>query len=221
MQSFELVIFDNDGVLVDSEPHAMTVLTDLLREYGLPLSYNESFEVFVGSSLARVRKIAESRLGHGIPEDFDDRYYAELFSRFRQGLEPIPGVKEALAAIATPKCVASSGPHERIRLALETTGLQPFFGSNVFSRDDVGRGKPAPDLFLHAAESMGVRPDRSAVIEDSPLGIEAANAAGMTSFGFAATTPTEHLRHATGAVFTKMSELPSLLKRSPTTADDR
>jgi HAD superfamily hydrolase (TIGR01509 family) len=211
MNAFELVIFDNDGVLVDSEPHAMTVLTDLLREYGLRLRNEETFELFVGSALSRVRKIAEARLGHGIPEDFDDRYYAELFARFRQGLEPIPGIRAALAAIDLPKCVASSGPHTRIRLALEITGLQPFFEGHVFSREDVARGKPAPDLFLHAAESMRVRPNRTAVIEDSPLGIEAANAAGMTSFGFAATTPKERLNKATGAVFTKMSDLPNLL----------
>jgi HAD superfamily hydrolase (TIGR01509 family) len=212
MRSFDLVIFDNDGVLVNSEPHAISVLTHLLNEHGFSSTYDENFALFVGSSLGRVRKLAEARLGRKLPEDFDNRYYADLFDRFRQGLEPIAGIKTALNGIDSPKCVASSGPHERIRLALETTGLWPVFEGKVFSRDDVRRGKPAPDLFLFAAESMGVRPNRSAVIEDSPLGIEAANAAGMTSFGFAASTPKDRLISATGAIFTKMQDLPKLLK---------
>jgi HAD superfamily hydrolase (TIGR01509 family) len=213
MRSFELVIFDNDGVLVDSEPHAITVLTELLTELGLSSSYDENFERFVGSSVGRVRRLAEAEMGRQLPRDFEDRYYAELFDRFRRELQPITGVKTALKQIDAPKCVASSGPHTRIRLALEATGLWGEFEGNVFSRDDVERGKPAPDLFLLAAKSMRARPDRSAVVEDSPLGIEAANAAGMTSFGFAASTPKERLRAATGDIFTKMQDLPRILKR--------
>jgi HAD superfamily hydrolase (TIGR01509 family) len=213
MRPFDLIIFDNDGVLVDSEPHAMTVLTHLLQECGLPLSYEESFELFVGSALGRVRTIAEARLGRKLPRDFESRYYEDLFDRFRKGLVPIPRVKAALGEIDLPKCVASSGPHRRIRLALEITGLWTFFGGRVFSRDDVRRGKPAPDLFLHAAQSMGADPDRSAVIEDSPLGIRAANAAGMVSYGFARSTPKERLGEATGGIFTDMTTLPNILKR--------
>jgi HAD superfamily hydrolase (TIGR01509 family) len=211
MQSFELVIFDNDGVLVDSEPHAMTVLTRLLGEYGLPLSPEECFSLFTGSSMGRVRRISEARLGRQLPPDFEDRYHDDLFARLRYSLKPIPGIESALTAIDLPKCVASSGTHERVRLTLEVTGLWSLFDGRAFSSEDVARGKPSPDLFLHAASKLGVSPERCAVIEDSPLGIEAANRAGMTSFGYAGATPEERLRNASGAVFTKMEELPALL----------
>jgi beta-phosphoglucomutase-like phosphatase (HAD superfamily) len=111
--------------------------------------------------------------------------------------------------------VASSGTHERIRLALATTGLLDRFAGRIFSAQDVARGKPAPDLFLHAAERLSVPPSRCAVIEDSPLGIEAANAAGMTAFGYAGLTPAARLGHARGGVFDSMARLPALLAGLP------
>ena len=212
MRSFDLVIFDNDGVLVDSEPHANHVLTGLLNEYGLPITYDESLELFMGGSLLRVRQITEPRLGRPLPTDFEDRYHTDLFDRFRRRLEPIPGIHAALEQIDLPTCVASSGSHARIRLALEITELAERFDGRVFSREDVAHGKPAPDLFLHAATQLGVDPKRCAVIEDSPLGIEAAAAAGMTSFGFARLLPAERLEGATGTVFTEMAALPGLLR---------
>jgi HAD superfamily hydrolase (TIGR01509 family) len=120
-------------------------------------------------------------------------------------------VVEALQAIALPVCVASSGTHERIRLTLTCTGLWDRFGGRVFSAQDVERGKPAPDLFLHAAAALGVAPGRCAVVEDSPAGVTAANAAGMTSFAFARLVPAARLGHATGGIFASMTELPGLL----------
>jgi HAD superfamily hydrolase (TIGR01509 family) len=211
---FDLIIFDNDGVLVDSEWHANGILADLLCEAGLPSTREGCIADYMGSSMARVREIAEGRLGRALPADLEDRYHARLFDAFRTQLTAVPGVVDALAQITTPTCLASSGTHERIRLALTTTGLLARFEGRIFSAQDVSRGKPEPDLFLHASKTMGIRPGRCAVVEDSPLGVEAANRAGMTAFGFARMTPAERLRGATGGVFASMDELPALLRRA-------
>jgi len=208
---FELVIFDNDGVLVDSEPHANRILSELLTECGLPMMPDECVAAFMGRSLAGVVDEVEGRLGRRLPADFDARYHARLFDAFRTALQPVPGVAEALDRITMPTCVASSGTRERIRLALATTGLLDRFAGRIFSVQDVARGKPAPDLFLHAARTLGVDPARCAVVEDSPLGVDAANAAGMTAFGFARMMEPGRLAHATGGVFDAMDRLPALL----------
>jgi HAD superfamily hydrolase (TIGR01509 family) len=213
MREFDLVIFDNDGVLVDSEPVANTVLARLLTEYGFPCTVEASMAQFMGRSVPQVRAIVEERLGRALPADLEARYTGELYPSFRHWLQPIPVVVEALRAIEQPVCVASSGTHERIRLTLGCTGLWERFGGRVFSAQDVARGKPAPDLFLHAAATLGAEPRRCAVVEDSPAGVTAANAAGMTSFAFARLVPAAALGHATGGVFSSMAELPGLLSR--------
>jgi HAD superfamily hydrolase (TIGR01509 family) len=214
MAGFELIIFDNDGVLVDSEPVANQVLASLLTEYGFPCTPEESIATFMGHSMPQVRAMVEERLGRPVPADLEARYIAQLFPTFERSLRPIPGIEDALRAIDQTVCVASSGTHERIRLTLGAAGLWDRFGGRVFSAQDVVRGKPAPDLFLHAAASLGVDPRRCAVVEDSPAGVTAANAAGMTSFGFARLVPAERLGHATGAVFSDMRRLPGLLRAS-------
>lgn len=214
MAGFELIIFDNDGVLVDSEPVANQVLASLLTEYGFPCTPEESIATFMGHSMPQVRAMVEERLGRPVPADLEARYIAQLFPTFERSLRPIPGIEDALRAIDRTVCVASSGTHERIRLTLGAAGLWDRFGGRVFSAQDVVRGKPAPDLFLHAAASLGVDPRRCAVVEDSPAGVTAANAAGMTSFGFARLVPAERLAHATGAVFSDMRLLPGLLQAS-------
>jgi HAD superfamily hydrolase (TIGR01509 family) len=213
--AFDLVIFDNDGVLVDSEPHACRVLAGLLTGYGLPTTVAEGYADYTGLSLPSTRARAESLLGRALPQEFEDVYHARLFEVFRAALVPVPGVVEALARIAAPTCVASSGTHVRIRLALETTGLLPRFDGRIFSAQDVRRGKPAPDLFLLAARTLGAHPARCAVIEDSRAGVEAAAAAGMTAFGFARAMPSARLAGARGGVFASMEELPGLLARGP------
>ena len=213
-ERFDLVIFDNDGVLVDSEWRANGILAGLLTGYGLPCTREECIRDYMGSTMTRVREIAEARLGRALPRDLEDRYHAQLFEVFRTDLTAVPGVTDVLTRLTTPTCVASSGTHERIRLALTTTGLLKHFDGRIFSAQDVTRGKPEPDLFLHAARVLGVPPARCAVIEDSPLGVEAANRADMTAFGFARMTPAERLRDATGGVFARMDELPALLTRT-------
>ena len=214
MSRFDLVIFDNDGVLVDSEGHANQILSDLLNQsgWGVNMTHEESTAEFLGRSLAAIRQRIEARLGHALPDDFEERYHARLFEVFDRELTAVPGVEDALERIRVPTCVASSGTHERIRRALAATGLLPRFAGRIFSAEDVARGKPAPDLFLHAARSLGVAPSRCAIVEDSPLGVDAANAAGMIAFGFARLTPAAVLSHARGGIFSSMAELPALLE---------
>ncbi|WP_046496998.1 HAD family hydrolase [Streptomyces odonnellii] len=211
---YELIIFDNDGVLVDSEPLSNTILAAYLTELGHPTSYEDSLRDYMGAAVHRVHDLIEERTGRRLPMDFDDTFHTRVFAAFERELEPVEGVVEVLGKLAVdgvPYCVASSGSHERIRVGHRKTGLDRWFEDRVvFSAQDVGRGKPAPDLFLYAAERMGVAPGRCAVVEDSPLGVAAARAAGMDVYAFTAMTSAEKLAGAT-AYFSAMAELPGLL----------
>ncbi len=210
----DLVIFDNDGVLVDSEPISNRHLAAYLTELGHPTSYEDSIRDYMGSAMHRIHELVLERTGQRLPEDFDDVFHARVFAAFERELKPVAGVVDVLQELASdgvPYCVASSGSHARIRVGHRTTGLDRWFDdSRIFSSQDVGRGKPAPDLFLYAAERMGVEPGRCVVIEDSPLGVQAAVAAGMDVYGFTAMTPAERLVGAT-QLFSGMGELSGLL----------
>ncbi|MEI7592129.1 MAG: HAD family phosphatase [Actinomycetes bacterium] len=216
MIGFKLVIFDNDGVLVDSEPIANRHLAELLGDYGLDIDWYGCVERYLGCTLGRVRELAESDLGHPIPDDFEARYRASVYPSLASGVEAVAGADAVLHFVAmqqTAMCVASSARHERIRLTLDRAGLRRYFEDEwLFSADDVGVGKPAPDLFLFAAQTLGVDPSTCAVIEDSPAGVDAGLAAGMTVFAYSALTPRHLLEHANGAVFDSMASLPELLK---------
>lgn len=211
---YDLIIFDNDGVLVDSEPISNRILAGYLTELGHPTSYEESIRDYMGSAMHRIHELVLERSGQRLPEDFDDVFHGRVFEAFRRELRPVPGVAEVLGKLdadGVPYCLASSGSHERIRVALHKTGLFEHFGEErIFSSQDVGRGKPAPDLFLHAAEAMGVAPGAAAVVEDSPLGVQAAVAAGMDVYGFTAMTPAAKLGDA-NALFSEMRQLPDLI----------
>ena len=206
-----LLILDNDGVLVDSEPIANLTLAALLTEYGDPITYEEAVARYMGTSLAHVREVVEAKLQRALPADFVRRYHDELFARLRSELTSVPGVEAALDAIDLPTCVASSGTHERIELTLKTVGLYDRFAGRLFSAQDVERGKPFPDLFLHAAERMGTEPADSIVVEDSPYGVEAAKAAGMAVVGYAGLTPPSRLAGA-DRVITTMADLPAAIR---------
>lgn len=211
---YDLVIFDNDGVLVDSEPISNTILAGYLTELGHPTSYEESLRDYMGAAVHRVHDVILERTGQSLPADFDDTLHARVFAAFERELTAVTGVTEVLEKLradAVPYCVASSGSHERIRVGHRRTGLDRWFTEGiVFSAQDVGKGKPAPDLFLHAAERMGVAPDRCVVVEDSRLGVQAAQAAGMDVYGFTAMTAEAELDGARG-FFASMEELPALL----------
>ncbi|MFZ4237317.1 HAD family hydrolase [Streptomyces murinus] len=212
---YDLIIFDNDGVLVDSEPISNRHLAAYLTELGIETSYEDSLRDYMGSAMHRVHDLVLERTGQRLPADFDDVFHARVFAAFERELGPVPGaaeVLEKLAADGVPYCVASSGSHQRIRVGHLATGLDRWFREErIFSSQDVGKGKPAPDLFLYAAERMGVAPGRCAVVEDSPLGVQAAVAAGMDVYGFTAMTPAKRLTGAT-QLFADMGELPDLLK---------
>lgn len=211
---YDLVIFDNDGVLVDSEPISNTLLAGYLTELGHPTSYEESVRDYMGSAMHRIHELVEERSGRRLPVEFDDVFHSRVFAAFQAELQAVVGAAEVLkqlAAAGVPYCVASSGSHERIRVGHRRTGLDACFRDEiVFSAEDVGRGKPSPDLFLHAASRMGVAPERCVVVEDSRLGVQAALAAGMDVYGFTAMTPEEKLAGAVG-FFRRMDELPTIL----------
>ncbi|MFG2531755.1 HAD family hydrolase [Streptomyces sp. NPDC048516] len=223
---YDLVIFDNDGVLVDSEPIANRILAAYLTELGHPTTYEESLRDFMGGAKHRIHETVLDRTGKRLPAGFDETFDARVFEQFRSRLEPVVGVVQVLdklVADGVPYCVGSSGSHERIRVALKETGLFERFAEGqdggaggagrIFSSEDVGRGKPRPDLFLHAAREMGVAPERCAVVEDSPLGVRAAIVAGMDVYGFTAMTPAVTLTGAGAtALFARMAELPALLQ---------
>jgi HAD superfamily hydrolase (TIGR01509 family) len=209
-----LVIFDCDGVLVDSEPIAVRIDVEMLAEVGLEMSEEEVIERFVGRSPEVILAAAEAHLGRAVPDGWFDRGEARIRRAYATELQPVPGIAEALESIADPVCVASSSAPENIRYKLELTGLYERFAPHIFSATEVANGKPAPDLFLHAAARMGAAPGDCVVIEDSRYGVEAARAAGMDVFGYAGgLTAADVLEGPRTVVFDDMRELPRLLAR--------
>ena len=212
---YDLVIFDNDGVLVDSEPLSNRLLADYLTELGFPTTIEDSYRDYMGAASHTIHDtIAERFDGARLHDGFDDDFHARVFAAFQEQLTAVPGAADLLKQVresGVRYCVASSAHHEWIRTALTKCGLSGFFTEEqLFSAQDVGRGKPAPDLFLHAARTMGVPPERCVVLEDSPLGVAAARAAGMDVYGYTALTPRERLADATG-LYRDAAEVPALL----------
>ncbi len=210
MSRYDLVIFDCDGVLVDSERLAVVMESRILTEIGWPLSEVEVIQRFVGRSSAYMKGQIEDEIGRSID------WWTEFEEPFRiiceSELTPIDGVKDALDAIATPTCVASSSSHSSLEFKLGLTGLLERFHGRLFSSNDVEHAKPAPDVFLFAASQLDVVPDRCAVIEDSVNGVLAGLAAGMTVFAFAGgVTGASELTQDGVTVFREMRELPGLL----------
>ena len=209
----ELVIFDCDGVLIDSERLAVEVDVLALRELGWHLSEAEVIERFVGRSDRDTQEAIEAHLGRELPPGWGERYEQLQRQAFAAALAPVDGVLEALEQIMLPSCVASSGTHEYLRYTLGLTGLYERFAGRIFSAEDVARGKPAPDLFLHAATRMAAAPAGCVVVEDSRSGVEAARAAGMRVVAFAGgLSPAALLQGPNTILFDDMRELPRLLE---------
>ncbi|MBN2177442.1 MAG: HAD family hydrolase [Demequinaceae bacterium] len=207
-----LVIFDCDGVLVDSEPLAVRICSELLASLGHDVSEEEVTERYVGCAASFM--VADMRTRGMLPEGFD--WDATFDPHFREAvlrdLRPVPGIEEALDRIEVPTCVASGGSHDKMRMTLGATGLYERFAGCLFSQQDVTRGKPAPDLFLHAAAAMGVEPERCIVVEDARHGIEAARTAGMRSLGYVGgLAKREWLEGPGTTIFSDMAELPGLI----------
>jgi HAD superfamily hydrolase (TIGR01509 family) len=215
--SFDLIIFDCDGVLVDSEIISCRAHAATLTRHGYPITEDQVFDRFLGRSMRQATLEVEAELGRSLPDDFHTQVYAEIFRAFATSLQATPHVVETLAAIALPVCVASSGPPEKISASLNRVGLYDRFSPHIFSAVQVKHGKPAPDLFLFAAEQMKVPPARCLVIEDSVSGIAAALAAGMTVLGYHGGSHcrpghVDTLRAAGAAMtFDDMRELPGLI----------
>jgi HAD superfamily hydrolase (TIGR01509 family) len=199
-------------VLIDSERIAVRTDVKVLARLGWHLTEAECIERFVGLSDKSIKALIEAQLGCVLPDDWDKEFQPLYREAFAAELTPVPGVVEALDQIMLPTCVASSSSHDKLRFTLGLAGLYERFAGRIFSAYDVARGKPAPDLFLHAAACMGVPPEACAVVEDSRYGIEAARAAGMRAFGFAGgLTPRDWLEGPGTVVFTDMRVLPELL----------
>jgi HAD superfamily hydrolase (TIGR01509 family) len=217
--SFDLIIFDCDGVLVDSEVISCRAHAATLTRHGYPITEDQVFDRFLGRSMRQATLEVEAELGRSLPDDFHTQVYAEIFQSFATSLEATPHIVETLAAITLPVCVASSGPPEKISASLNRVGIYDRFSPHIFSAVQVKHGKPAPDLFLFAAEAMKVSPARCLVIEDSVSGIAAARAAGMTVLGYYGGSHcrpghAETLRAAGAAVtFDDMRELAGMIGR--------
>ena len=214
MTDIELVVFDCDGVLVDSERLANQVFAQiLLEECGLKFSLKDMFENFVGRSMDQCWQLVTDMLGRSAPESLKQRYHHEIIAALAESVEPVRNIETVLNGLSVPFCVASSGSYKKMQTTLGKTGLIKYFEGKLFSTSEVRHGKPHPDIFLFAANAMGYPPDECLVIEDSPPGVTGAKAAGMTVLGYAELMNPERLKEA-GAdwVFDDMSKLLNMIE---------
>lgn len=209
--SEKLIIFDCDGVLVDSEPLSNRTIAEQMQELGISMTEDQAIHLFAGGSLANVKNYIKEVTGQIVPDDFEDAYRKRSYELFRKELQPVRGITEVLEKLPYQKCVASNGPIPKMKLNLGLTNLMHYFEGYLFSAYEVGHWKPDPRLFLHAAATMGFRVEQCIVIEDSDHGIHAAKTAGMQVFGYAGRTPKEKLEKAGAQTFTDMAMLPKLL----------
>lgn len=207
---FELVIFDCDGVLADSEPVANVVFSEMLNELGLAVTLEDMYRDFMGRSLSTCMQTVRSRFGRPPPPNFAGELKQHTHEAFLTSLSPVCGVVGALDQIRIPYRVVPSGDHEKMRLTLGLTGLLERFDGNLFSVTQVDRGKPRPDVFLYAAKRMGAIPARTTVVEDTEIGVQAGVAEGLTVFAYAGLSNPEKLSQAGGIVFKKMERLPEM-----------
>ncbi|MES2102850.1 MAG: HAD family phosphatase [Pseudomonadota bacterium] len=215
MSRFDMVAFDCDGVLVDSEPITIGVLAQLLNELGWKISYEEAMHTFVGRSVRDELSIIEAKIDRPLPADFIGEFVLRRDRGLTENITPIPGIVDAIRQLQSrgmPFCVATGADRAKMHITLGRTGLLPHFEGKMFSGMEVARTKPAPDVYLQAAQSMDVAPARCVVIEDTPTGVAAGVAAGMTVYGYAGIAD-PRLLLAAGAtcVFKDMQALPGLV----------
>ncbi|MNL01667.1 6-phosphogluconate phosphatase [compost metagenome] len=217
--AFDCVIFDCDGVLVDSEPIVNRVLNQMLNELGIEISLEDSTRLFLGRAVREELEMIERMRGAPLPENWLSTWLARRNAVLEAEVAAVAHVREAIGKIAAtgmPVCVASGADRVKVKLQLTRTGLVELFQQDerehIFSATEVARSKPAPDVYLLAARTMGVEPARCAVVEDSPTGVTAGVAAGMTVFGYAERNDAALLREAgAGTIFTDMRDLPELV----------
>lgn len=207
MSKYKCIIFDCDGVLVDSEVLGNQVMVDMANEHGANIDIVYAMKNFKGSFLKDCIRQVENILGKPLPEDFEAHYRKRSFDIFKKDLQPIKGVEKVLENLDIPFCTASSGPQEKIKLNLETAGLLNFFEGNIFSCYDIGKWKPDPAIFLYAVEVMGYSPEECLVIEDSIFGVMAAKNGGFDVLGFAVDNEDDSFVEQATDVFYDMEEL--------------
>jgi len=196
---------------VDSETITHKVLVDYLNEFGANLSLEKALDLFRGGALSEALEHIKLDYGINLPDEFASNFRHRMRVAFEKDLTAVEGVKELLSSLDQAVCVASNGPMEKMDTTLKVTGLKPFFNQNVFSAYQINKWKPEPDLFLHAAKTMGFSPSEAVVIEDSPRGVEAARRAGMKAYGFDVYGKSEELKKEGATLFTKMTDLIQVL----------
>ncbi len=211
MSKYKCIIFDCDGVLIDSESIAIKVLVDMANDLGANMDFEESLINLKGKSLSLCMDIISERIKTSLPIHFEQDYRINSFEAFRKDIQPIKGIKDVLQNLDVPFCVASSGPENKIRLNLEITGLLPFFEGNIFSCYAIQKWKPEPDIFLWAAKTMGFKPSECLVIEDSVSGVMAAKTGGFDVFGYTEHDYNNELEALATKTFDKMDKLLEML----------
>ena len=208
---YKCIIFDCDGVLVDSEFISNETLVEMAQSVGLKIDMNIATKEFTGKSLESNFQFIESSINKKLPETFEAEFRNKSFKKFREELKPIKGIINLLPRLKIPFCVASSGPREKIILNLTTTSLIGYFNNNIFSCYDIGSWKPNPEIFLHAAKEMGFQPHECVVIEDTKTGIEAAKNGGFDVYAYVNDKLDKTLLNSGAIIFNNMDELEKLL----------
>ncbi|AUP80271.1 HAD family hydrolase [Flavivirga eckloniae] len=211
MSKYKCVIFDCDGVLIDSESIAVGTMVDMANDLGANIEKEGAVAQFKGKSFGTCIEMISERIGAPVPETFEEDYRVKSFEAFKKDIQPIEGIKEVVENLKLPFCTASSGPENKIRLNLGITGLLPFFENNIFSCYTIGKWKPDPAVFLWAAETMGFKPSECVVVEDSLSGVHAAKRGGFDVFGFTAHDYHNELKSEATKVFRSMSDLLKML----------
>ena len=211
MSKYKCIIFDCDGVLIDSESIAIGVLVDMANHLGANMDFKESMIDLKGKSLNSCMALISKRIGNSLPINFESDYRINTFETFRKKIQPIKGIKDVVENLNLPFCVASSGPENKIRLNLEITGLLPFFEGNIFSCYAIQKWKPEPDIFLWAAETMGFKPEECLVVEDSISGVRAAKSGGFDVFGYIEHDYNNELAGEANKTFDRMDKLIGML----------
>ena len=211
MSKYKCIIFDCDGVLVDSEAISTGVLVDMANALGANMDYKQSLIAFKGKSLTACIDVISKRIDNTIPIHFEQDYRINTFEAFRKQIQPIKGIREVLDKLKVPFCVASSGPENKIRLNLEVAGLLPYFENHIFSCYAIQKWKPKPDVFLWAAKTMGFKPNECLVVEDSVSGVKAALAGGFDVFGYTEHDYEDELQALATNTFNSMNKLIKLM----------
>lgn len=211
MSKYKCIIFDCDGVLVDSEPLSNQVMVDIANELGANINLEYALRNFKGNSFNNCAEQISNLIGKEVPHNLEDIYRQRSFEKFRNEIKPIEGIKAVLDILNVPFCVASSGPESKIKLNLELTGLLEYFADNIFSCYTIGKWKPDPSIFIWAAKTMGYSPNECLIIEDSIIGVNAALNGGFDVFGYAAHDYNDELQKKATKTFSKMLILPELL----------